>query len=978
MTRVVARATSAQANMRARGRLPKPKIRKHKVIMESITQEKKKLRSVISFEAKAPPGYTFIPAGNPKFTNACKEMCRQDGLQVFAVSTTPHQRMHDLSQQVHRIGYHFPSVVVATICMERGLFLSSTGKVVPYHAASSSQYPAKVLERERRADSEVSQNTINVEAKDAIKDLFPNIPTKDLNRIIKTAFQKGKRKVGTAAELPLARRVQLAVVAHIRHVYTDYDRLLRITSFQDARAAVEEPTLAKLVQWRGDDENGKTVLEDVFREVIVISDDEDDDEEDESDPAGGVLSRDVEIVSSNALTGELQTRPMNYGNLPPGDREAAQDFSEDEAPSGFRFVPQPSRSKKATDKKRPDRRGFSRYEAWDRARHRYKAGEYLPNMARPDDYTVEHNSAPAPKQDPLTETGRHNSYHTRPLVHEPITTAQRPTRPFGSTNETHINKPRKAVDCPPLDNRPYLLEPTKSRPGPPDRIQLADGAIFERANSATWPEEERIVPPPRPLPSVFISPNIPAMRPDARKYHMGAGDLQPTSHRGRDISEYQEHRVLPSIEGPEPPSHFRNQAVELPELLPRKRVPDGFPPYHMKPANPRIEEVSGKMNLININEDRHTSQKRQRVEYDTIHGSSPVERARDRARDRAFMPIPQASYDCPTVRNQGPADVSYFRTDPRPLLSHERPEVPGRHLERIPIGTKRPFDPVPPSSHFSSGFSDHPEHGSRYGAPVLHEARHGISNYDFLESPRFVSASDEPSYNMVRNDGRPVRPNHIPNFNRPQLVDHEEFVDPRGPSAFRDASRPIFVAQEPPTRRKFLPDENTRISSLHSHDFVRPVNMQNVDESLRHEPHRRPGSPASPRQTRYAPVRADHGAFKAYDRVRAESQLDRSHSPHAFTSRAGPLPGPRSAFYIGPDSPPRNDRPILNPPQSFSTFNDPRMVRIVNDDDGRRHDDNGIQHHAVFRDDSLLRRPQEPPLYYERTPPERPSIVLGE
>jgi hypothetical protein len=54
--------------------------------MESITQEKKKLRSVISFEAKAPPGYTFIPAGNPHLTTACKELCRKDGLKIFAVS----------------------------------------------------------------------------------------------------------------------------------------------------------------------------------------------------------------------------------------------------------------------------------------------------------------------------------------------------------------------------------------------------------------------------------------------------------------------------------------------------------------------------------------------------------------------------------------------------------------------------------------------------------------------------------------------------------------------------------------------------------------------------------------------------------------------------------------------------------------------------------------------------------------------------
>ena len=42
----------------------------------------------------------------------------------------------------------------------------------------------------RRTDSELSQNAINAEARDAIKDLFPNIPKKDLNQIIKTAFQK--------------------------------------------------------------------------------------------------------------------------------------------------------------------------------------------------------------------------------------------------------------------------------------------------------------------------------------------------------------------------------------------------------------------------------------------------------------------------------------------------------------------------------------------------------------------------------------------------------------------------------------------------------------------------------------------------------------------------------------------------------------------------------------------------------------------
>jgi hypothetical protein len=73
--------------------------------------------------------------------------------------------------------------------MERGLFLSSTGKVTPYNYATT--YPIdESRRREQRADSVISQKTINIEARDAIKDLFPNIPEKDLNQIINTAFQK--------------------------------------------------------------------------------------------------------------------------------------------------------------------------------------------------------------------------------------------------------------------------------------------------------------------------------------------------------------------------------------------------------------------------------------------------------------------------------------------------------------------------------------------------------------------------------------------------------------------------------------------------------------------------------------------------------------------------------------------------------------------------------------------------------------------
>ncbi|KAJ5563865.1 hypothetical protein N7513_000107 [Penicillium frequentans] len=385
MARVVRRAASAAA-WRAPSRAIQRRARKHKVIMESVTQEKKKLRSVICFEAKAPTGYTFIPAGNPLLTTACKERCRQEGSQIHAVSTTPHMHTHNLSQHVHRIGYHFPSTVVAAVCSELGLYLTSTGKAVSFHTLGT-------VDDRRPPDSEVSQEVINTEARDAIKDLFPNVPDKDLFQIIKTSFQKGQRKVGTASELPLARRAQLAVVAHVRHLYTDYDRLLKQGSFQEARSAVEQPTLAKVVAWRGDDENGETVLEDVFREVIVISDDEDSETEEESTTTD---TRDysVEILSNPARTHEIQTQPISADLVTSQDPN--RDLSEETGPT-FRIISE------VPAQKTIDRRGFSRYQAWNRALHRYRAEVQRTEQPRLGDVSPEQQSPLYAKRPAVTQ-----------------------------------------------------------------------------------------------------------------------------------------------------------------------------------------------------------------------------------------------------------------------------------------------------------------------------------------------------------------------------------------------------------------------------------------------------------------------------------------------------------------------------------------------------------------------------------------------
>jgi len=75
--------------------------------------------------------------------------------------------------------------------------------------------------------------------------------------------------------------VALAVLAHIRHNHTRYDELLQETSYVIARKAVENLCLETLAKWRGDEETGRDQLDEILREVIVISDSEDE-ESDES------------------------------------------------------------------------------------------------------------------------------------------------------------------------------------------------------------------------------------------------------------------------------------------------------------------------------------------------------------------------------------------------------------------------------------------------------------------------------------------------------------------------------------------------------------------------------------------------------------------------------------------------------------------------------------------------------------------------
>ena len=185
-----------------------------------------------------------------------------------------------MSHHVHRIGYHFRAQIVEEACAELG-YTIRRGRFVKeadLQAQHEQNRMAQILARHGVQMNQQMERETPTQVRAAIKELFPRIPEEDLEQIVQHAWEKDSRRVGTNATLDLPRRVQLAVIARIRHTYTDYDFLLKAFEWKEARRITEPGCLQKLIEWRGehDDENDNE-LEEIVRETIVIDDDDVDD-----------------------------------------------------------------------------------------------------------------------------------------------------------------------------------------------------------------------------------------------------------------------------------------------------------------------------------------------------------------------------------------------------------------------------------------------------------------------------------------------------------------------------------------------------------------------------------------------------------------------------------------------------------------------------------------------------------------------------
>lgn len=107
--------------------------------------------------------------------------------------------------------------------------------------------------RERAAEKRAFQDQVYIKSfAQRIKELYPSCPSKRAKSIAEHACQKYSGRVGrsAAAKNLELETVRLAMIAHVRHTETGYDKLLAMGyDRQDARRQVMEEIFETLKKW---------------------------------------------------------------------------------------------------------------------------------------------------------------------------------------------------------------------------------------------------------------------------------------------------------------------------------------------------------------------------------------------------------------------------------------------------------------------------------------------------------------------------------------------------------------------------------------------------------------------------------------------------------------------------------------------------------------------------------------------------------
>ena len=141
-----------------------------------------------------PKGYTFVPKGDVYITKNCRKTTHETKKTLFVV----------VDKKSKPMGLRCPTNIYNTVV--------SLGK------ATATQRAEAVQKRDA---------AIVEDFEEAIVKLFPTMPKAEVQQVLKHSLKKHSRRVGRTNKMALQDRVKLAVRAHIRHMHTDYDKLLK-------------------------------------------------------------------------------------------------------------------------------------------------------------------------------------------------------------------------------------------------------------------------------------------------------------------------------------------------------------------------------------------------------------------------------------------------------------------------------------------------------------------------------------------------------------------------------------------------------------------------------------------------------------------------------------------------------------------------------------------------------------------------------
>lgn len=167
-----------------------------------------------------PLGYSYVPKGNVFITGNCRKSTQEAQQKVYLV-------------------------------VSPGKDKKSLGIAVPTPIYDDVRAREQETRSERAAAVDKRDDSIKAAFEKAIQKEYPRIPAESMEKVLKTALQKRKGKVGRTGTLDIELKARLAVRAHIRHCHTLYDTHLRTKEMNqaEAREAIKGQVEAVALAW---------------------------------------------------------------------------------------------------------------------------------------------------------------------------------------------------------------------------------------------------------------------------------------------------------------------------------------------------------------------------------------------------------------------------------------------------------------------------------------------------------------------------------------------------------------------------------------------------------------------------------------------------------------------------------------------------------------------------------------------------------